>query len=296
MKKLNLLKNNNGFTIVELVIVIAVIAILAAVLVPTFSNVVEKGNVINDKSLVRNINNVLEINSSTDNTINDKTQLRILLNDYGINNTKNKSDNDIIFWSKSYNMCFIWGIKEQQIIFPEYIRNKTLDDFTDEIDISSNEVTNQVVNAKKKGNDYCDGYRNDARLSNTNADIEKNVADYVATGIIPIDTTQYDSLTIYIKGGELNGNSFSAMHFLLDGKLYKYTNLKEEIVCEMDGDKGQLNVKIEKISEGYYKLILTNYDTIKEAINDKTIYFAVSLYGEGKNLIITFNEEIMTIN
>ena len=38
MKKLN----KKGFTIVELVIVIAVIAILAAVLIPTFSGVIEK--------------------------------------------------------------------------------------------------------------------------------------------------------------------------------------------------------------------------------------------------------------
>lgn len=41
MKKRN---NKKGFTIVELVIVIAVIAILAAVLIPTFSGVVEKAN------------------------------------------------------------------------------------------------------------------------------------------------------------------------------------------------------------------------------------------------------------
>lgn len=36
--------NKKGFTIVELVIVIAVIAILAAVLIPTFSNLVTKAN------------------------------------------------------------------------------------------------------------------------------------------------------------------------------------------------------------------------------------------------------------
>lgn len=41
MKKLN---NKKGFTIVELVIVIAVIAILAAVLIPTFSSVVSQAN------------------------------------------------------------------------------------------------------------------------------------------------------------------------------------------------------------------------------------------------------------
>ena len=40
MKKMN----NKGFTIVELVIVIAVIAILAAVMIPTFSGVVQKAN------------------------------------------------------------------------------------------------------------------------------------------------------------------------------------------------------------------------------------------------------------
>ena len=36
--------NKKGFTIVELVIVIAVIAILAAVLIPAFSNVISKAN------------------------------------------------------------------------------------------------------------------------------------------------------------------------------------------------------------------------------------------------------------
>ncbi len=38
------MKSKKGFTIVELVIVIAVIAILAAVLIPTFSNVISKAN------------------------------------------------------------------------------------------------------------------------------------------------------------------------------------------------------------------------------------------------------------
>lgn len=37
-------QKKKGFTIVELVIVIAVIAILAAVLIPTFSNVIAKAN------------------------------------------------------------------------------------------------------------------------------------------------------------------------------------------------------------------------------------------------------------
>lgn len=47
--------NRKGFTITELVIVIAVIAILAAVLIPTFSTIVKKANDSSDLQTARNI-------------------------------------------------------------------------------------------------------------------------------------------------------------------------------------------------------------------------------------------------
>ena len=50
MKKMN----KKGFTIVELVIVIAVIGILAAVLIPTFSSVIEKANANSALQAARN--------------------------------------------------------------------------------------------------------------------------------------------------------------------------------------------------------------------------------------------------
>ena len=43
-----------GFTIVELVIVIAVIAILAAVLIPTFSGIIDKANISSAEQEARN--------------------------------------------------------------------------------------------------------------------------------------------------------------------------------------------------------------------------------------------------
>ena len=65
MKKLN---NKKGFTIVELVIVIAVIGILAAVLIPTFSGVIDSANKFSRvqqtenalKSLIVNLNGELK--------------------------------------------------------------------------------------------------------------------------------------------------------------------------------------------------------------------------------------------
>lgn len=55
-----------GFTVVELVIVVAVIAILAAVLVPTFSEVVRNAKVSKDVSLCKNTNIALAMREATD--------------------------------------------------------------------------------------------------------------------------------------------------------------------------------------------------------------------------------------
>ena len=51
---MNKKNNRKGFTIVELVIVIAVIAVLATVLVPTFGNVIAKAN---NTALIQEIKN-----------------------------------------------------------------------------------------------------------------------------------------------------------------------------------------------------------------------------------------------
>ena len=52
-------QKQKGFTVVELVIVIAVVAILAAVLIPTFSGIIKNANLSSDTQLARNMNTVI---------------------------------------------------------------------------------------------------------------------------------------------------------------------------------------------------------------------------------------------
>lgn len=72
-----------GFTITELVIVIAVIAILAAVLIPTFSTIIKKANDSSDLQTARNImiEYVAQENADVDDEyyiqVNSKTYYKV---------------------------------------------------------------------------------------------------------------------------------------------------------------------------------------------------------------------------
>lgn len=60
-------KKRNAFTIVELVIVIAVIGVLAAILIPTFISLVDKVNAAGDQAAAKNMNTALKVAEADNN-------------------------------------------------------------------------------------------------------------------------------------------------------------------------------------------------------------------------------------
>lgn len=101
-------KMKKGFTIVELVIVIAVIAVLTAILVPTFINISKKANKASDNSLVTNLNTALKM-AEADNEIFEGHKLsdeNVTMHDavldlkaygYYLEQLVTKSDEDLIY-------------------------------------------------------------------------------------------------------------------------------------------------------------------------------------------------------
>ena len=102
-------KAKKGFTIVELVVVIAVIAILAAVLIPTFISIVNRAKVSNDNQLVRNLNTALITEEADGNKAENMSQAIAIAEDYGykLENLQAKADGYVLLWNQTTNRFYV---------------------------------------------------------------------------------------------------------------------------------------------------------------------------------------------
>ena len=107
--------NKKGFTIVELVIVIAIIAILAAVLIPTFASLIQKANVSKDTQLVRNLNTALVADNAEHKTMQSALDAAAAFGyDVGKINAS-ATGNEILWDSKNDVFCYFKDGKVEYI-------------------------------------------------------------------------------------------------------------------------------------------------------------------------------------
>ena len=104
-----------GFTIVELVIVIAIIAILAAVLIPTFASLIQKANESKDTQLVKNLNTALAADNKEHKTMQDALDAAVEFGyDVGKINAS-ATGNEILWDSKNDVFCYLKDGKVEYI-------------------------------------------------------------------------------------------------------------------------------------------------------------------------------------
>lgn len=113
----NRFRSKRAFTITELVIVIAVIAILAAILIPTFADVIDNSKKSHDLQLVKSINTALSVNNAeTGTNPKDYPELMKVLAQQGLTDTSNpfllatalKQDNAYLIWYPNTNAVTLY--------------------------------------------------------------------------------------------------------------------------------------------------------------------------------------------
>ena len=110
-------KQQKGFTVVELVIVIAVVAILAAVLIPTFSGIIKNANLSSDTQLARNMNTVIA-GDGAQGVLLRAEDVVASLEANGISKFKPKTTFYHFYWLKNENVIVL-ADENDSPIYPE---------------------------------------------------------------------------------------------------------------------------------------------------------------------------------
>jgi len=110
--------NKKGFTVVELVVVIAVVAILAAVLIPTFASLIKKANQSADVQLVRQMNTILKTDEPINGKPADVEAVKDVLAANGIENPTPSLETSAFVWDSEANFVILFDKETQTGVFP----------------------------------------------------------------------------------------------------------------------------------------------------------------------------------
>ncbi len=118
--------NKKGFTIIELVVVIAVIAILAAVLIPTFSSIIKKANESVDIQAAKNMNTFLATADITDGVDSILDVYDVFEeSDYIVENYAPLYKGRSYFYSAQDNMILYVDDATGEVLYPDSLKNTT---------------------------------------------------------------------------------------------------------------------------------------------------------------------------
>lgn len=115
--------NKRGFTVTELVIVIAVIAILAAVLIPTFTSLIKRANESVDIQMVRQMNEVLKMDEPVNGKPKNIEQVKSVLTANGIAKFEPTMADSAFAWDGEENMIILVDKVSGKGIFPKEYKN-----------------------------------------------------------------------------------------------------------------------------------------------------------------------------
>ena len=242
------MKNKKGFTIVELVIVISVIAILAAVLIPTFSNLIRKANVSSDTILVKNLNTALTMDSVQNGKHETMYDALKATEAYGYDIAKINASatNSEILWD-SVNDCFVYLDEDKMVYIPDGV------DKTEIVDDKDFWIIDDMIHAEYST--YLYGYEGESIEVSSNIDLGEN--NTVTEVVYKNETTEKQDVIIRTNSSKTN--------IILDA----YTSENGE-----DGDNVYLYGKYGKVTSNNEEgLVVANHSLY---LNGKGVYVAIS--------------------
>ena len=121
-------KIKNGFTLVELLVVIAILAILSSISIISYSSFIKKAHISNDITYVSQLNNILNASRQVDKENISMSEAINDLDEEDVSMLKIQTNNYFISWSKE-NDLFALLDEKKNIVYPSFIKNNPNDLF-----------------------------------------------------------------------------------------------------------------------------------------------------------------------
>lgn len=297
--------NRKGFTITELVIVIVVIAILAAVLIPTFASLIRKANISADTQLAKNLNTALAMDEAANGKPETFSDALDALREGGflLANMNPTADGCYLAWEKDTNQILLveltkdakkykvlynakenygdpdaswyFAVKDQKVA--DTIK-AALPNVKTELTIQDTTALNNEINADGDKIVYIDGSivvdeNNTIKLDNPNANTTIDLGDSE------------------IVGGSTNAAVSAIPFYVESGKLTLKNGVINATGQFIDADGKVTDTSVSSEPGSYTKIDGT---TINIAINGEAGY--VALYGDADVLNATINSGDCGIN
>ena len=288
--------NKKGFTIVELVVVIAIIAIMAAILIPTFSNLIRRANVSSDMQLIRNLNTALVSDSATNGKHTTMQSALDAAEKFGYDVGKiNKSatDNEILWDSKNDVFCYfdtkgtanksddaVTYIPETTLTYPVNTSNTYKDDEVNTVDywVISNEIDgtySTYYTGKETTIETTKGF--DAGKSNVTS-IKYDRHDATAGQTVTINTNsgvlyinaEKDTVNHYGDATVLNIDSINTASYHEFGQVDQGQIKKGHIVIENSEAKIENLLLIAKDADSFDQIIVEAKEGAELPVFDRT--------------------------
>lgn len=250
-----------GFTIVELVIVIAVIAVLAAVLIPTFVNLTRKANISADTVLAKNLNTAA-ISADAKNfdeaieAVRDAGYLVVNLN------------------TKAKDCYFVWDEENDQFLLVDFSENLKVIYSNSEPSVDKKNWFVAVSDAQKISevlSEGCSVKKLVTKISDLNAAIEAGEDFYMDESVILNDANLLN-ITSGKKFSVNVGNSSIATNGVLN-KTPIFVNGDAELTINGGSVGGAGNVSNEN---GIYTYVMSVDSNGRLILNDVKINTIVS--------------------
>ena len=291
---------HKAFTVVELVIVIAVIGVLSAVLIPTFMNMAAKANEVSEDLKIRNLNNALALEEQS---IDYKKNIspfdvikQILKYGYKEDDLVSKEE-DRILWNESNNR-FIRSSKvnndkvsywtfldeyDEDSLYSIYLTSKctssTIDNLQVGLDTGYNEIEtiNVIDNRDNNHRNIIRTNDNNGYITTLNVNGDNEIAHYGVLDTLNIISTSNDT---YIEYGDVNNPVIINKGKLVLDKSSRVSEIDVENVTTMVTIDTSISttIKVDDTSKDNTYIYSNSSQSEVFNINEEHVYGEAAIY------------------